>query len=195
MKNQKGLGLVEILIIILILGAAGVGGYYVWQKNDSDKSTKSSSKEQSGASDKSSQSSSPASVVKETALSAIELTYSPENRFSASEKSELKKKLIEPLVDHGEMAKGTQSYNPVLSIMITKDTDAEYASDPSYAKFRYSVDANYKNGVKAGFSYGENDIIDWWLPECFDGQCGLSSAFKEKYPEIVSRLSAAGNTP
>jgi hypothetical protein len=34
MKNEKGFGLVEIIIIIVILGVIGFGGWYVWQANN-----------------------------------------------------------------------------------------------------------------------------------------------------------------
>lgn len=39
MKNQRGFGLVEVIILIVIVGLIGFGGWYVWQANNSSNKT------------------------------------------------------------------------------------------------------------------------------------------------------------
>lgn len=42
MKNQKGFSLVAGLLIVVVIGILGFGGYYVWQKNNQSKDNGSS---------------------------------------------------------------------------------------------------------------------------------------------------------
>jgi len=193
MKNsQKGFAHLGIIILIVVLGVIGAAGYYVYNSSKDDKQTTQSTDTKTVSS--ATESSTAASTTAET-KSTIKPTYTPENLFTESEKTELDKKLIQPNIDYAEQYKDKEGYDPVISITVTKKTDAEYASQPEYSKYRYTVDVVSKNGTKTGFLYAEKDVIDWWLPECFNGQCGLNDAFKVKYPEIVTKLKAQGNTP
>lgn len=188
MKNsQKGFAHLGIILLLVVLGAAGAVGYYVYSSNKDDKQTTQNT-------DTSAESSTATSATTET-QSSIKPTYTPESLFTESEKTELDEKLIQPNIDYAEQYKDKEGYDPVVSITVTKKTDTEYASQPDYSKYRYTVDIVSKNGTKTGFLYAENDVIDWWTPECFNGQCGLNDTFKTKYPAIVAKLKTQGNTP
>lgn len=191
-RNEQGFGAVEILILLVIAGLVGVAGWLVYS---SQKDTKTSNATQKNdAAQESTNGTTNTSAADESSTS-LTPTYSPATLFSDSEKTSLDKMLIRPNIDYAEQYKDKEGYDPLISITVTSKTDAEYATQPDYAKYRYTVKVVSKSGATSDFLYGEKDVIDWWLPECFDGKCGLTDTFKNKYPEIVSKLQAQGSTP
>jgi hypothetical protein len=91
-------------------------------------------------------------------------------------KAILQKKLVEPITAfHNEKIKN------VVALLITV---------PSTPTMDYTVVIITKDGGTEEFGFslkGEN--TRWWLPTCMDADdCGFTTAFKTKYPEIVASI-------
>lgn len=192
-NNQQGFSVAVVLVVLVVSGLAAGGGWFVLSRNKSNKQV--GTVQTDGAKDKAGE---PERVTPEeaaTAADTVTVTYTPDNLFTEQEKVSLQKKLIQPNIDYAEQYKGKEGYNPVTAITITKKSNAEYAALSASAKYRYIVKVVAKGGAIGEFLFAENDVIEWWLPECYDGQCRLTEGFKAKYPEIVNKLQATGNTP
>ena len=192
-KNQQGISVVVVLVVVAVAGLAAAGGWFALSRKDSNKQTGTVQtgdvKEKAGEQERTTPTEAAA------AADTVTVTYTPDSLFTEQEKVSLQKKLVQPNIDYAEQYKGKEGYNPVTEITITKKSNAEYAALSATAKYRYTVKVVARGGTIAEFLFAENDVIEWWLPECYDGQCGLSEGFKAKYPEIVKKLQNTGNTP
>lgn len=209
-RNQSGFSPVEIIIVIVMVGLTGAIGWLVYDRQKkSEQSAQISTAinsfedcvaagnpvmesypEQCSANGKSFTK----QLEQKDETSSAVVVFVPDGLYSNEEKNTLKARLTDPFVDHAEQYKGKEGYNPVISVSVNKLSNEEYASTNS-GGYRYTVRAVLKNGGTHDFLYGQNDIIIWWLPECYDTQCGLTDGFKTKYPEIVAELKNHGMKP
>jgi hypothetical protein len=107
------------------------------------------------------------------------VVYTPSGQFDTAEKTELQKKLVNPLLD---WYKGNNT--STVSLNIEKP-------NPAIAGYVYKVTYINEGGSNGGFLYGTSKPLEWWLPVCMgpDG-CQFSDDFKAKYPEIVKQMES-----
>lgn len=209
-KNQSGFSPVEIIIIILMVVLTGAVGWLVYDRQQkSEQSSQNpttinsfeecvaagypvmeSYPEQCAANGKSFTK----NYDKQNQTGDTVVVFTPDGLYSEEEKKALRAKLTDPFIDYAEQYKGKEGYNPVVSFSVSKSSDAEHASAQNN-EYRYTVRAVLKNGGTHDFLYGKDDVIAWWVPDCYDNQCGLTEEFKAKYPEIVAELKKNGMTP
>jgi hypothetical protein len=174
--NQKGNVLVIILAIVASLALAG-GAYFYGQNQTLKKITETPT----GVDVTSAPlSQSPASSANPTATPAKTATvvFEAEGSFTASEKDELKKKVINPFLDYYT----TESDQVLLTLTISKNNQASKDTYP------YQAQAIFQGGGNMGFLIMKLGTgVDWWYPECMNG-CNLSASYKAKYPEIASKV-------
>lgn len=183
---------ISLLGVMVLLGGVAYG-VYVWQnsnlqqqKADSEKQLSALREELGKAKSDNPANQTPDNNGESPSLeSSAVVVYIPDT-FTQEEKANLDKKVVKPYLDHKEQYKGQESYNPVVSLTLTKKTSGSY---------KYEINAIWKSGGYEGFLYGGNGVIDWWTPDCFDGNCGLTEQFQQEYPEIVAIIKARGNTP
>ena len=112
-------------------------------------------------------------------VSKATVVYEAEGSFTAAEKTELKKKVIDPFLDYYT----TESTQILLTLTISKNDKA------SKDQYPYQAQAIFQGGGNMGFLIMKVGTgVDWWFPECLNG-CNLSAAYKAKYPEIYCYYS------
>lgn len=197
-NSQTGFSAIEALLIVVIVAIVGGTGFYVYHAqtnaNKNLKGDNSTAPKFKNNSKKAAKTPATAQTTDET-IGTVKISFSPANLYSSIEKSTLKAKLLEPIIDFDVQFKDTNGYVPLASLSITKKTDAQYAAADASGKYRYSVHQVSTSGGTTDFLYGQNDTIDWWLPQCYANKCDLTDTFKAKYPEIVKQLQASGLTP
>lgn len=186
-KNETGLANYLIIVFILALVIAAIS--FAWfnvKSNDvanTEKQTISTEKTNTQNTE-TSQSTEKQPIVRP-------VVYVNEPDFSLSEKEKLTKYLVNPYYDYSEMLKNSADYNPISSFKISRYSDSVLNSR-TYAKYRYGVEVENKIG-KSEFLYGDNDLIDWWIPIC-EYSCNINEEFKTKYPEIINLMINQGVT-
>lgn len=196
-KNKK-FNAGKISIIVVIVALLGLSGWLLYDRQ-SNKNDQSQNQQNTGE-EESTNETVPAEEAEDQADSQvpennISVNFSPGGLFTSAEKSKLQKMMVQPNIDYAAQYIGQPEYSPLVSIAVSKKSDSDYAAQPDYAKYRYSVKSISENGGGGEFLYGENDVINWWLPDCFNGDCQLNSDFKAKYAEIVNKIAARGDTP
>ena len=177
MKNFTNL---VIIIIVICLGVAILagGGIFIWQtieKNQlaDQKNLAIASLEKTIAETPECQKCETCPIYSLTDEDLPIVIYTPGGLFTDEEKTNLKAKLVDPLIDF----ESSTDY-PVVTMNIQKYDGEDY---------QYQVDAIQKGGVNAGFLYGEKGKdLNYYQPTCM-GPCPFTDEFKEKYPEIVTK--------
>lgn len=105
----------------------------------------------------------------------VKLLIESESTIPGVWRSELQKKIIDPLLDYYEEA----SENKLVSLTIRINQQANKNFYP------YLAEAVFKNESKLSFVIEKNNnSFNWWRPECLD-KCAFTKEFSQKYPEIV----------
>ncbi len=176
--NSKGSALVIIVSIVAVIAIAF--GAYMYGQNQSLKGKVVNQTSSPVASQNPNTlddlTSTPASTSVPKGATVI---YEAEGSFTASEKSEIKKKIIDPFVDYYAMEDTGQV---LLTLTISKNNQA------SKDQYPYQAQAIFQGGGNMGFLIMKSGTgVDWWFPECLMG-CNLSSAYKLKYPEVAAKV-------
>lgn len=110
----------------------------------------------------------------------VTVVFEAEGSFTAAEKTELQKKVIDPFTDYYlEPGSSTQK---LLTLTISKNNQASKDTYP------YQAQAIFDGGGNMGFLIMKVGAgVDWWYPECMIS-CNLSAAYKAKYPEIAAKV-------
>lgn len=175
--KQQGFSVVEALLILVIISLLGGSGYYVLNaKNNAGKSLDSAASQEQKI---------PTLNQAEKDDSVISFAS---GAFTNQDKKDLSQKLIEPYFAYYNQFKGTDKYVEPVSITIHKISDEEYAKQQSYAKYRFKVEIVTRNSGTESFIYGDNDKIDYWLPNCGVIGCTFDKEFRAKYPQIVTKV-------
>ena len=105
------------------------------------------------------------------------VAFTPGGLFDEAERQEITSKLIEPLVDF-EREQG--NVDDLASIHIQHPVEGDETTE-------YIVDIIYKSGGYQGFIYGDStiDTQPWYQLSCGLGECEISEAYRQKYPEVV----------
>ena len=172
---KKNEGSVWIVLLSVVAIGALAGAVYLYGQNQSLKS------ESSVVTPSPSVKSSPAPSAYATATpstSKATVVFEAEGSFTQTEKDELKKKVIDPLLDYYIM----ESDQVLLTLTISKNDKA------SKDQYPYQGRAVFQGGGNMGFLIMKLGTgVDWWYPECLNG-CTLSASYKLKYPEIASKV-------
>lgn len=87
----------------------------------------------------------------------------------------------------------THIVSPIKDYFNEKVLDAVsvYIVVPTDDGMPYDVVIIHKNGVFSGELLGKRgDLTSYWVPPCMDvNDCGISSEFKTKYPELMKQLN------
>jgi hypothetical protein len=167
--NQKGFGIVEIMLVILLIGLVGGIGYYVFaQAKNNDDSVQSQS---------SSNDSEPLNRPSEIKASEYPLgiSYVKTDNFTESEKKEISQKVAEPYHFYAtEVLKVKQT-----KVIISRDNNSLGPND-----IRYSLNSFANDEYNEGFVFGAENRVGYWLPQlCDDGGCTVfPEALKSEYP-------------
>lgn len=171
----------KFLLILVLLGALGYGGYLFKEERDNANGLQSQvdslkteiatleSADQAQAGD---------------GQQELVVVYEPSGAFNDKEKSELQEKLVGPLAD----------YEPdkYISIIIEENSPDVFVGGDSDDK--YLVTAIGEDGVVISFVYGsKKDGIDWYVPECGESDCEFSDEYRQKYPEVVKQYEQSRN--
>jgi len=169
MRYKNGSAILVIIIIILLV-AVGVLGYFFIKNKPVEEIGTASIEVVATPSPLPLPSSSP------PATSKVVVVFEAEGSFSQTEKDEIKSKIINPYIDYyAEIPDQT-----LLTVTIAKNSLASKETYP------YSAKTIFKSGGNSGFLIMKQGTgVAWWVPECMNG-CNLSTAFKEKYPEIAA---------
>lgn len=104
------------------------------------------------------------------------VTFEAEGQFTTQDKEKLYSYLINPFFDYNN-----EKEIEYIAMIISK-----YKPTESYLDYDYEVMAIHKNGGTQGFLYSSKQ---YWLPDCIDGPCPLTEAFKAKYPQITTLVN------
>ncbi len=110
-------------------------------------------------------------------LSAAAVVFEAEGSFTPVEKTELTKKVVNPLVDYY----ADQEAGYLVSLTIAHNTQESRDNYP------YQGKAIFKGGGNSGFLVTKLGTgVDWWFPECM-GACPYTDTYRAKYPEVVAK--------
>lgn len=116
-----------------------------------------------------------------TPASGVVVVYEASGSFSQSEKDEINKKVVNPLLDY--YREPNVSTQKLISLTISHNTNATSKVD-----YPYAGKGIFDGGANLGFLIMKVGAgIDWWYPECLNG-CVLSAEYKAKYPEVASKV-------
>lgn len=184
-NNETGLANYLIILFILALVITVISFAWFNAKNNDVSNTE----KQTTSTEQTNTQNTENSQSTEKQPTVRQVVYVNETDFSLIEKEKLTKYLVNPYYDYSEMFKNSSDYNPITSFKINRYSDSELNSK-TYAKYRYGVEVEKKIG-KNEFLFGDNDLIDWWIPIC-EYICNVNEEFKNKYPEIISTMVKQG---
>jgi hypothetical protein len=171
-------GSVWIIFLSIIAVIALVGAAYFYGQNQTLKNNKVAVVPTSSAIASPSALDYAPPVSPTPATNKATVVYEAEGSFTQAEKTELKKKVIDPFLDYYT----TESDQVLLTLTISKNIQA------SKDQYPYQGQAIFQGGGNMGFLVMKLGTgVDWWYPECMNG-CNLSAAYKLKYPEIASKV-------
>jgi hypothetical protein len=175
--SQKGNAWVITLSLVSLL-AVGAAAYFYTQNKSLQKEPVATSAITSTLAPAALKTPISSSLPSGSPSSKATVVYEAEGSFTAAEKIELKKKVIDPLLDYYS----TESDQILLTLTISKNDKA------SKDQYPYQGQAIFQGGGNMGFLIMKVGTgVDWWYPECMGG-CNLSAAYKLKYPEIASKV-------
>jgi hypothetical protein len=103
------------------------------------------------------------------------VTFEAEGAIPVSDKSQLQKKVVDPMVDYYKEA----NMGELVTLTISVNNQASKTTYP------YLGLAVLGNGGNLGFTIEKKgDEIGWWYPECMM-KCPLSQSYQTKYPEVA----------
>jgi len=117
-----------------------------------------------------------ASVSATPAATKPVVVFEAEGSISANDKSEIQKKILNPMIDYYATETGS---GKLLTITVSANAQASKTTYP------YLLKGIFDSGVNLGVTI-EKDAASfkWWRPECMAG-CPFTPEFKAKYPEVV----------
>ena len=178
-----------VISLILLTAAIAGGGVYFWREqyitdlkdqisNSSQNDIVNENEEQQ-----------PDDTTENTAPEGYPIVFVPEGRLTAREKQTLTEKLIAPLFDYYQDVNNTSSEMDIISMMVEKETDANYYIVNIVTKIKSTNTFGYM-----GFLFGStrNDY-KYWTPECFESECTFSDEYKGNHPEVVETYEECPN--
>lgn len=104
------------------------------------------------------------------------VVFEAEGSISASDKTEIQKRILDPMIDYYAAETGS---GKLLTITVSSGTQANKDTYPYLAK------AIFDTGVNLGLAIEKDGTsFKWWKPECM-GACPFTPEYKAKYPEVT----------
>lgn len=181
--HEKGFSAVEAMLLLVIVSLVGFVGWYVWQKQSTQKHDLGSSQSANIEPAKSNTDSGNTGSQEVHDIGTIiyrddgVVVYFPDGFIDKNDKNELITKLINPMI----------SYAPDVYISVTVHANLPQTYKDGASDDRYIVATIGKEnkGGTGSFLFGSKKYgINWWTPTCLD-ECSFTQTYRNTYPEVV----------